>query len=84
MTQGHIRIRPARPSVGLSKIPVSNDSVRPPSQLAVESRMCPKRHLSVEKPLFHLYKSCATLAKQQAMTTDESADTQIYGRVCLA
>jgi len=30
-----------------------------------------------------LQKSCATLAKQQAMATNESADTKIYGRVCL-
>jgi len=29
----------------------------PPSQLAVESRTCPKRHLPVENPLFHLYKN---------------------------
>ena len=31
-----------------------------------------------------LQKSCATLTKQQVMATDESADTKIYGRICLA
>ena len=29
-------------------------------------------------------KSCATLAKQQVMITDESVNTKIYSRVCLA
>ena len=31
-----------------------------------------------------MYKSCATLTKQQVMAADESADIKIYGRVCLA
>ena len=53
-TYGFARLGPQSDGPGISLWDVFPS---PPSQLAAESRMCPKRHLPVEKPLFHLYKN---------------------------
>ena len=53
-TYGFARLGPQSDGPGISLWDVFPS---PPSQLAAENRMCPKRHLPVEKPLFHLYKN---------------------------
>ena len=85
MTQGHIRIRQARPSVGLTRgihckmiISVLPHSSRSKA-VCVQNVICLLKSLCAT-----LKKSCATLTKQQVMATDESVDTKIYGRVCRA
>ena len=85
MSQGHIRIRPSRPSVGRSRdifmrcLPQSSFTARGRKPYVSKT---PSACWKASVP--PLQKSCATLIKQQVMATDESADTKIYGRVCLA
>ena len=79
-----IQFLPTRPSLGLLLFSDQQVLDSPPSQLAVGNCMHSEWHLYIGKiSVPPLQKSCATLAKQQAMATNESADTKIYGRVCL-
>ena len=85
MSQGHIRIRPSRPSVGRSRDIFMRCLLQ--SSFTARGRKpyvskTPSACWKASVP--PLQKSCATLIKQQVMATDESADTKIYGRVCLA